>query len=118
MGQAVYGATKFAGRGLSEALDLEYAQYGVRVVCIMPGYIDTPLLDSTANAEGQVFRSAIEEAQSVPGSVEDVTKVIWDSISSPHLHHGVGAHAEAQTQGLRPAVEAMRAYWKGVFAKT
>lgn len=115
---AVYGATKFAVRGLSEALDLEYSRFGVRVVCIMPGYIDTPLLDSTASAEGQVFRSAIEEAQSVPGSVEDVTKVIWDSISSPHLHHGVGAHAESQTQGLRPAVEAMRAYWKGVFAKT
>ncbi len=44
---AIYSATKAGVRGLSESLDAEWAKDGIRVACLMPSFIDTPLLDET-----------------------------------------------------------------------
>lgn len=44
---AVYSASKFAVRGLSEALNLELADEGVQVVSLMPWFVDTPILNSS-----------------------------------------------------------------------
>src|SRR5699024_6496948 len=41
---AVYGATKFAVRGLSEALDLEWRSEGIRVTALWPLFVDTGML--------------------------------------------------------------------------
>src|SRR6185503_2390810 len=49
---AVYSATKFAVKGLTEALSVEFARHGVRVADVLPGLIDTPLLDGTPNHSG------------------------------------------------------------------
>ena len=43
-GLAVYSATKHAVRGLTEALDAEWAPEGIKVRSLMPGFIDTPML--------------------------------------------------------------------------
>jgi NAD(P)-dependent dehydrogenase (short-subunit alcohol dehydrogenase family) len=43
-----YVATKFAVRGLSEALDAEFAPKGIRVVCLAPWFVETPILNSGA----------------------------------------------------------------------
>ncbi len=43
---AVYSATKHAVVALSEALSIELARKGVRVVAICPPFVDTPILDS------------------------------------------------------------------------
>jgi NAD(P)-dependent dehydrogenase (short-subunit alcohol dehydrogenase family) len=51
-GLAVYSATKFAVKGLTEALSVEFARHGVRVADVLPGLIDTPLLDGTPNHSG------------------------------------------------------------------
>ena len=40
----LYGATKFAVRGVSEALNAELAPLGLRSVCIDPGYFRTAFL--------------------------------------------------------------------------
>lgn len=42
---AVYGATKFAVRGLSEALDLEWRADGIRVTALWPLFVDTGMLE-------------------------------------------------------------------------
>ena len=42
---AVYSASKFAVRALTEALDIELRPEGVRVADIMPGYVDTPMVE-------------------------------------------------------------------------
>jgi 3-oxoacyl-[acyl-carrier protein] reductase len=56
-GQAVYAATKGALESLTRALAVEYARKGVRVVCIRPGPIDTPMLAGTrALAEEEVLK--------------------------------------------------------------
>jgi NAD(P)-dependent dehydrogenase (short-subunit alcohol dehydrogenase family) len=46
-GIAVYSATKFAVKGLTEALSIEFERHGVRVADTLPGLIDTGILDST-----------------------------------------------------------------------
>jgi NAD(P)-dependent dehydrogenase (short-subunit alcohol dehydrogenase family) len=49
-GIAVYSATKHAVKGLTEALSIEFAQYGVRVADALPGLIDTAILPPGATA--------------------------------------------------------------------
>ena len=41
---AVYSATKFAVRGLTEALDLEWAAEGIRVMDILPLFVQTDMV--------------------------------------------------------------------------
>ncbi|HEX7751059.1 MAG TPA: SDR family NAD(P)-dependent oxidoreductase, partial [Novosphingobium sp.] len=43
-GLALYSATKFAVRALTEALDAEWHADGIAVRSIMPGFADTPML--------------------------------------------------------------------------
>lgn len=40
---ATYSATKFAVRGLTEGLDLEWGRHGIRVIAIWPAFVDTPM---------------------------------------------------------------------------
>jgi NAD(P)-dependent dehydrogenase (short-subunit alcohol dehydrogenase family) len=51
---AVYAATKFAVKGLTEALAVELSRCDVRVADVLPGLIDTPILtDSTLYVDGR-----------------------------------------------------------------
>src|ERR1700722_8637145 len=43
-GRSLYGSTKWALRGLTKAAALEFGWRGIRVNCIQPGAIDTPML--------------------------------------------------------------------------
>ena len=44
-GMIAYGASKWAVRGMTKAVALEVAPFGVRVNSIHPGIIETPMLD-------------------------------------------------------------------------
>ncbi|KAI0746829.1 acetoin reductase family protein [Daedaleopsis nitida] len=44
-GQAVYCATKFAVRGLTQSAAMDYGKYGITVNAYAPGATETPLLD-------------------------------------------------------------------------
>ena len=46
-GLAIYTATKFAVKGLTEALAVELARCGVRVADVLPGLIDTAIFDAS-----------------------------------------------------------------------
>jgi NAD(P)-dependent dehydrogenase (short-subunit alcohol dehydrogenase family) len=47
-GSGLYSASKFAVEAASDALRIELAPFGVRVVLVEPGVIDTPLYDKAA----------------------------------------------------------------------
>lgn len=42
---ATYSATKFAVRGLTEALDIEWEPHGIRVSDVIPAFVNTPMAD-------------------------------------------------------------------------
>src|SRR3546814_19006179 len=58
-GLAVYSATKFAVRGLTEALEIEFSKHGIKVRSLMPGFIDTPLLDQVSADRNEPARSRL-----------------------------------------------------------
>jgi short-subunit dehydrogenase len=70
--EAVYSATKFAGVGLTEALAVEVAPYGVGVSLVNPGPVDSDF----GNARGHPYDRARPKA--VPP--EDVAAAVIDAI--------------------------------------
>lgn len=102
---ALYAATKFAVRGLSEALDGAYLRHGVRVACIEPFLVDTPMLDAD-DPSGRNYRTAVQ-AQEVL-TVDDVANTIWDAVHGDGLHYPVGAVPRRLVDELPPRLEAER----------
>ncbi|MEM1059727.1 MAG: SDR family oxidoreductase [Verrucomicrobiota bacterium] len=51
---SVYGLTKGATSQLAKSTALDYAEYGVRVNCICPGTIETPLVDRLVRRIGEL----------------------------------------------------------------
>jgi len=82
---AVYAATKFAVKGLSEALSVEFARHGVRVADVLPGLIDTPLLDSAPNHSGSAESGVLARARAgTEGpfrlvAPRKVAECVWDA---------------------------------------
>ncbi len=52
---AVYGASKFAVRGLYDSLRLELAADGVHVGVVSPGFVDTPLRQRVLDGSGRTW---------------------------------------------------------------
>lgn len=78
---AVYSATKFAVRALTEALDIELRPKKIRVSDVMPGYVATPMVAS------QTHRSKTLERLGVHLKAEDVAAVVWKAAHGKRLHH-------------------------------
>jgi len=91
---SVYAATKFAVRGLSEALEAEFSRIGVGVRCIMPWFIDTPLLDKARFSGNEDLRVSLRHQKVPVYPVEEVSEAIWAAVhGKPRLHHLVGGQA-------------------------
>ena len=96
---AVYAATKFAVKGLTEALSVEFARHGVRVADVLPGLIDTNILRATPNRSGDAPRPTEEEFYArapktgmfrlTPASA--VAECVWKAYGSDRLHWYVPA---------------------------
>lgn len=82
---AVYSATKFAVRALTEALDIELRDKGVRIADVMPGYVDTPMVSS------QKHKASSLKKLGVKLTPEKIAEVVWEAA------HGTGLHYIPQT---------------------
>jgi NAD(P)-dependent dehydrogenase (short-subunit alcohol dehydrogenase family) len=111
---AVYCATKFAVRGLSEALDIEFMRTGVRVSCIEPTVIETPLLDKASDTGA--FRNAIQGFGEPPIPVEQAAEVVWRAAHEDALHYPVGQAPAMLLQEITPRIEATRTRWRQMMA--
>jgi len=99
-----YAASKFAVEALSEALAQEVLPFGLRVVVVQPGTIDTAMPRSVADHHGhsiypnaervaRMFTTALDAA-SDPSDVGDAIRdIIADA--STQFRYPVGADAEA-----------------------
>lgn len=92
--QSLYGATKAAVRSLTESLDAEWANDGIRVRSLMPSFIDTPLLQNTPNRTRKVkIRDGVVEAGLEFTPVEVVADTAFAAMASNRTHHVVGKSA-------------------------
>ena len=87
-GLAVYSATKHAVRGLSEALDAEWTRHGVDVACVMPFYVETPILDAGSKGSNRSIRDAIGDAPVY--TVEEAADVVWQAAHGREREYIVG----------------------------
>lgn len=81
---ATYSATKFAVRGLTEALDLEWQAHDIRVMDIMPLFVQTGMV------VGMNAKSIA--SLGVKLTPEDVAQVIWQAATAraTRVHWPVG----------------------------
>ena len=109
-GLALYSATKFAVRGLTEALDIEWSTDRIKVRSLMPGSVDTPILDGPNNRNSNLSRreSTIRAGfEFVP--VEAVAEAAWRAVhAGKGVHHRVGSSAQQLAFGARWAPGALR----------
>jgi NAD(P)-dependent dehydrogenase (short-subunit alcohol dehydrogenase family) len=118
-----YNASKFAIEGIADALRMELKPWGIAVVLIEPGSIDTDLWrnaqDTASEAEAAMqpehrelyadhlagMRKAIGRIQKQAGPVEKVTAAIEQALTSdrPRPRYLVGADARVQV-ALRAAL--------------
>ena len=92
---AVYSATKFAVRGLTEALDVELSGLGIRCTSLMPWFIDTPILDIglTEGANVKMADEIREQGQDVyPVSL--AAETAWDAAHGKDVHYMAGKRAK------------------------
>jgi NAD(P)-dependent dehydrogenase (short-subunit alcohol dehydrogenase family) len=102
-----YSASKWALEALSEAMDNELRHWGIRVIVIEPGYIDTPMLgkgttygvDAPPYDElARLWEAAVAKLQGggAPPGPELVAAVIADALEAeePPLRHPVGSDAD------------------------
>ncbi|MBI1186299.1 MAG: SDR family oxidoreductase [Alphaproteobacteria bacterium] len=89
---AVYSATKFAVRGLTEALDIEFARHGVRCICLMPWFVETAILDArTARSNRQLRDDAAGTTIYPVGAAADA---VWNAAHTDDLYVFVGKEAK------------------------
>lgn len=92
--QSVYGAAKAGIRSLTEALDGEWTEDGIRVRSLMPSFIDTPLLQKPPNQTSNIpIRQVVADAGLEFTPVEVVAQNAWDAVHGERVHYLVGKTA-------------------------
>lgn len=91
---ASYSATKFAVRGLTEALDLEWRPLGIRVCDIWPVFVRTAMVSG--------IQSDSIRRLGVRLTADDVANTVWQAATGRHrkVHWRVGAQSHAMYQAV------------------
>lgn len=100
-GFASYCATKFAVKGLSEALDLEWRRHGIRVMDLLPLFVDTPMVASFETHPSSMDMLGMRLAPA------DIAETAWRAAHwrwwpRVHWYPGVQAWLTALLQKLTP----------------
>lgn len=80
---ATYSASKMFVRGLSEALDIEWRRHGIRIACVIPAFVATPMIAGR--------HSPAMDRLGVRLTAEDVAEVVWRAAHGRRLMWHVGA---------------------------
>ena len=78
---AVYSATKFFVRGITEALDIEWSRYGIRVVAMWPLYVQTAM---TAD-----IKTGTTESLGIRLTAQDVADAIVAAVEPSRLRRAI-----------------------------
>jgi NAD(P)-dependent dehydrogenase (short-subunit alcohol dehydrogenase family) len=92
-GLATYSATKFGVRALTEALDGEWFADGIKVRALVPGFIDTPLLDGAPEGSNRSIRETVTAGGFELTGVDEVAEAAWAAVHGDRLIVPVGPTA-------------------------
>ncbi len=97
---ANYSATKFFVRGITEALDIEWNRYGIRVIAMWPLYVQTAMTDhiKTGTTESLGIRLT---AQDVADAIVKATEPSWLRRAIHQVHFPVGSQTKVMAAGSR-----------------
>ncbi len=97
---ANYSATKFFVRGITEALDIEWGRYGIRVIAVWPLYVKTAMTQS--------IKTGTTESLGIRLTAQDVADAILAAVEPSYLrrmihqvHFSVGAQTKVSAVGAR-----------------
>ena len=132
MGWGVYGSTKFAVEGISEAMHQELAPLGIKVTVVEPGFFRTDFLDEQslvktalelpdyASTVG-VMRNYAEAANHAqPGNPAKLAEALMTlaNAANPPLRLALGSDAVARIEAKHSAVEQELARWRALSLST
>jgi NAD(P)-dependent dehydrogenase (short-subunit alcohol dehydrogenase family) len=100
-GLAPYSATKFGVRALTEALDGEWFGDGIKVRDVVPGFIDTPLLDGMAGMSNRSIRETVTDAGLELTGADAVAQAAWAAVHGKAVHTYVGPTARRMAFAAR-----------------
>jgi len=86
---AVYSATKFFVRGLTEALAIEYRAHGIRVAGIYVSYVQTSMVLDAPVRPPSIDRLGVR----VPP--QRVAQTVWKAVHGRRVHWRIGLDARA-----------------------
>ncbi len=75
-----YSATKFGVRALTEALAIELAPAGIRVVDLMPAFVSTPMVNDQASPSRLVSEMGLQHQP------EDIAEWAWRAVHEDKRH--------------------------------
>ena len=96
---ANYSATKFFVRGITEALDIEWNRYGIRVIAMWPLYVQTAMTDNikTGTTDSLGIRLT---AQDVADAIAAAVEPSWWRRAVHQVHFPVGSQTKAMADRL------------------
>jgi NAD(P)-dependent dehydrogenase (short-subunit alcohol dehydrogenase family) len=97
---AVYSATKFFVRGITEALDIEWARYGIRVIAIWPLYVATAMTESIKTGTTDSLGINLT-AQDVADAIAAAVEPSWLRRAIHQVHFSVGTQTKLAATGSR-----------------
>ena len=99
---AVYSATKWAVRGLTEALHIELKPLDVTVTTLMPWFVDTPILNMGASEGANInMKDEIEENGADVYPVYLAAARAWDAAHGEDVYYTVGKAADQAHRAVR-----------------
>lgn len=103
---ATYSATKFAVRGLTEALELEWAEHGIAVLDLWPLFVNTAMVKGVSLGAIQSFGVRLNETDVAAAAVAAVERSVKnrDRRRPLNVHRAVGVQARflAATAQISP----------------
>jgi len=131
-GWGIYGATKFALEGLSEAMHAELAPLGIKVTIVEPGYFRTDFLDSSSlhtedhiiddydGTAGEVRRLAVTRNHNQAGDPVKAAHILIQlaAIAEPPLRIQLGSDCMARVNKKLELVQREMAHWQELSAST
>lgn len=103
---AVYSASKFFVRGLTEALNIEFEGAGIQVSAILVAYVQTPMVNAATT------KATAVEKLGVKVKPEAVAETVWKATHGNQVLWRVGSDAKALNLVVRLLGSRVRGLYK------